>query len=220
MVLRAADVLPARLKVRVNVREPKRSFKKKPKKGRQGCEGQTLQKTKFGSSHSFARSFPRRVFRGSRPSSELERRRRPGILARLGALRGPHAAGAAQASWTHDARCRLRPFCGPHRAVTRSIFNGTSPPGGWKIPAGVKHRRRPGSSQGLFPPPPKLAELDDAYGRASSTILNGVSAARRTRVNPAPFRILESRPSPACAPSPSPTSCESEAGVHNIVEAP
>jgi hypothetical protein len=33
MVLRAADVLPARLKVRVNVREPKRGFKKKPKKG-------------------------------------------------------------------------------------------------------------------------------------------------------------------------------------------
>jgi hypothetical protein len=33
MVLRAADVLPARLKVRVNVREPKRGFKKKAKKG-------------------------------------------------------------------------------------------------------------------------------------------------------------------------------------------
>jgi len=33
MVLRAADVLPARLKVRVNVREPKRGFKKNPKKG-------------------------------------------------------------------------------------------------------------------------------------------------------------------------------------------
>ncbi len=38
MVLRAADVLPARLKVRVNVREPKRSFKKKPKKGRQAAK--------------------------------------------------------------------------------------------------------------------------------------------------------------------------------------
>jgi hypothetical protein len=33
MVLRAADVLPARLKVRVNVREPKRGFRKNPKNG-------------------------------------------------------------------------------------------------------------------------------------------------------------------------------------------
>jgi hypothetical protein len=40
MVLRAADVLPARLKVRVNVREPKRGSAKrnKPKKGRKAAK--------------------------------------------------------------------------------------------------------------------------------------------------------------------------------------
>jgi hypothetical protein len=38
MVLRAADVLPARLKVRVNVRQPKRPSKKKPKKGRKAAK--------------------------------------------------------------------------------------------------------------------------------------------------------------------------------------
>ena len=42
--------------------------------------------------------------------------------------------------------------------------------------------------------------------------MNGVSAARRTRVNPADCRILESRPSPACAPSPNPTSCDKRSG--------
>ena len=57
------------------------------------------------------------------------------------------------------------------------------------------------------------------YARASSTMLKGVSAARRTRENPAAFNIFDIRPSPACAPSANPTSCESEAGVHNIVEA-
>ena len=51
------------------------------------------------------------------------------------------------------------------------------------------------------------------YARASSTMLNGVSAARRTREKPASFRIFDRRPSPACAPSANPTSCESEAGV-------
>ena len=38
MVLRAEDVLPARLKVRVNVRQPKRASKKKPKKGRKAAK--------------------------------------------------------------------------------------------------------------------------------------------------------------------------------------
>ena len=72
----------------------------------------------------------------------------------------------------------------------------------------------------FLPPSRQLIRRSrETYGRASSTILNGVSAARRTRVNPAECRIFASRPSPACAPSPSPTSCESEAGVHSIVEA-
>src|SRR5207248_11502228 len=58
------------------------------------------------------------------------------------------------------------------------------------------------------------------YGRASNTLLNGVSATRRNRVKPAAVTTSRIRASPACAPSASPTSCESEAGVHSRVENP
>ena len=57
------------------------------------------------------------------------------------------------------------------------------------------------------------------YGRASSTRLNGVSVARRNRVNPASAATSPSRCSPACAPRPRPTSWSSEAGVQISVEA-
>ena len=59
-----------------------------------------------------------------------------------------------------------------------------------------------------------------AHGRASRTRLNGVSAARRKRVNPAAVTSSRKRASPACAPSASPTSWDSEAGVHSSVENP
>ncbi len=65
-----------------------------------------------------------------------------------------------------------------------------------------------------------LESFISRYGRASNTILNGVSAARRTLVNPAVLNILVKFASPACAPNAVPTSCDKEAGVHNIVEAP
>jgi hypothetical protein len=61
---------------------------------------------------------------------------------------------------------------------------------------------------------------DPFHRRASRTILNAVSAARRTRVNPAAFKISAKRPSPAWAPSPNPTSCERDAGVQSSVDAP
>jgi len=44
------------------------------------------------------------------------------------------------------------------------------------------------------------------YGRASRIILNGVSAARRNRVNPPFERTSRRRRSPACAPRARPTS--------------
>jgi hypothetical protein len=44
------------------------------------------------------------------------------------------------------------------------------------------------------------------YGRASRIILNGVSAARRNRVNPPSKRTSLKRRSPACAPRARPTS--------------
>jgi hypothetical protein len=55
--------------------------------------------------------------------------------------------------------------------------------------------------------------------RASSTRLKGVSVARRKWLNPASMKTCRSRFSPACAPSPSPTSCDSELGVQTHVEA-
>ena len=57
------------------------------------------------------------------------------------------------------------------------------------------------------------------HGRASSTRLNGVAVARRTRVNPPAVSTSRRRVSPACVPRPRPTSCDSEAGTQIIVEA-
>lgn len=65
----------------------------------------------------------------------------------------------------------------------------------------------------------KLTEVFD-YGRASRIILNGVSVARRNCLKPASVATWRNRRSPACAPSPSATSCESDAGVQMKVEAP
>jgi hypothetical protein len=59
-----------------------------------------------------------------------------------------------------------------------------------------------------------------AHGRASKTRLKGVSAARRKRVNPPSETTSPILDSPACAPSASPTSCESDAGVQRNVEKP
>ena len=59
-----------------------------------------------------------------------------------------------------------------------------------------------------------------AYGLASRMMLNGVSVARRTCVNPASRSTVVSCRSPACAPSPSPTSCASDPGVQMTVDRP
>ena len=56
------------------------------------------------------------------------------------------------------------------------------------------------------------------HGRASSTRLKGVSATRRKRVKPAATTTSRSRASPAWAPSASPTSWASDAGVQTSVE--
>jgi hypothetical protein len=58
-----------------------------------------------------------------------------------------------------------------------------------------------------------------AYGRASSTMLNGVSVARRTRVNPASERTALSRFSPAW-PKGEPDLLAERTGVQTIVEKP
>ena len=58
------------------------------------------------------------------------------------------------------------------------------------------------------------------YGLASRMRLNGVSVARRTRVNPPCLSTSVSCASPAWAPSARPTSWASDAGVQITVEAP
>jgi len=55
-------------------------------------------------------------------------------------------------------------------------------------------------------------------GRASSTRLNGVSAARRKRVKPPSRATRRKRPSPACAPKAMP-SAAMELGTHSNVDA-
>src|SRR6516164_9612140 len=73
----------------------------------------------------------------------------------------------------------------------------------------------------LIDPPPVSSLLRDlvhqgkfapCYSRASSTILNGVSVARRTVLNPPNVIISRNFFSPAWAPSPAPTSWASEVG--------
>jgi hypothetical protein len=59
-----------------------------------------------------------------------------------------------------------------------------------------------------------------AYGLASKMMLNGVSVARRTWLNPASRSRIASWRSPACAPSPRPTSWASEPGVQMTVDSP
>ena len=58
------------------------------------------------------------------------------------------------------------------------------------------------------------------YGRASYTMLNGVWATRRKLVKPPALMTSPIVASPACAPSASPSSCDSDAGVHSSVENP
>ena len=58
------------------------------------------------------------------------------------------------------------------------------------------------------------------HGRASNTRLKGVCSARRKRVKPPATTTSRIFACPACAPSASPTSCDSEAGVQRKVEKP
>ncbi len=58
-----------------------------------------------------------------------------------------------------------------------------------------------------------------AYGVSSRIRLTGVCAARRKLEKPASRATLRRRSSPACAPRPSPTSCDSEFGVHAMADA-
>ena len=80
----------------------------------------------------------------------------------------------------------------------------------------IGRRRRPAGEE-----PPRSAALPSSgrdQGRISNTWLKGVSAARRKLVKPAAVATSRSLASPACAPSASPTSCDSALGTHSSVE--
>jgi hypothetical protein len=63
----------------------------------------------------------------------------------------------------------------------------------------------------------EIAEI--VQERTSKIMLNGVSVARRNCLKPASVATWRSLRSPACAPSPQPTSCDSDAGVQMKVDA-
>ena len=150
-----------------------------------------------------------------------------GVRARVGGRVGQAAAAAVE---RHDARVARQvgdlelPHARVHDRPARQQQHDRLaaavglPPDAHavplEVPLGVRRaRRRPG----VRPPhPPTLT----GYGRASYTWLNGVSATRRKRVNPPASTTSRMRASPAWAPRASPTSCESDAGVHSRVENP
>ena len=84
------------------------------------------------------------------------------------------------------------------------------------------HTGRSKASEGSRAPSPTgiIATLPRRYGFASRTRLKGVSVARRNRVNPASAKMSRHRPSPAWAPSASPTSWALDAIVQITVERP
>jgi hypothetical protein len=96
-------------------------------------------------------------------------------------------------------------------ARTRDEIDARPTPDKDAVPA-----RKPQAGTAL---PPRVRRQPN-YGLASSTRLNGVSVARRKRVNPPSVITSRSRDSPAWAPSARPTSWSREAGVHTSVEAP
>ena len=92
----------------------------------------------------------------------------------------------------------------PHQRARRDPRGGGAPPRG--------------AARGSERVPALTRRAGHGYGLTSSTRLNGVSADRRTRLRPPSFSTSVRRCSPAWAPSASPTSWLSEAGVQSIVE--
>ena len=97
----------------------------------------------------------------------------------------------------------------PHRPSI--VLRGDSSPVGRTRRSGLHHRYRP---------PPTWSPIGRDHGRISSTMLNGVCATCRNRVKPAAIATSRSLAGPACVPRASPTSWDSEAGVHSNVENP
>ena len=113
------------------------------------------------------------------------------------------------------ANSKAAPSCG--RSVRVPLIDSSTPArtradpgqGRLSVPFIALHR--------LFAP--LIRTRSQPYGRASKTMLNGVSVARRTRLKPPAVITSRSFASPACAPKAAPTSCASEVGTHTSVDA-
>ena len=111
--------------------------------------------------------------------------------------------------------CELRSKCsyGLRQITLRVVgYRPRLPPGENLLPHGLPAQMR--DCRGNIAP---LALHH--YGRASRIMLKGVSVARLTPRMPPAVMTSRSLVSPACAPRAAPTSCDSEVGIHTIVEA-
>ena len=147
-------------------------------------------------------------------------------LSRARGRRRPHSSGPPDDYRKPDRYRHRRPRGGLGRAGwtgrrPRRVDRRGRRPAGRRLPLPVGpdsrvHRRGAPSTW-------RVGAGDDgchAYGLASRMMLNGVSVARRTWLNPASRSTMASWRSPAWAPSPRPTSCASDPGVQITVDRP
>src|SRR5258708_5811888 len=128
------------------------------------------------------------------------------------------AKGCMTSSYFHTMMSEVTPMAGRQQDTPKGA---SSPDATQQLGAEEGHRRNGGSCHQIRTSR-KLTGFDIAtriYSLASSTMLKGVSAARRTRLKPPSMITFVRRASPACAPSARPTSCASEAGVQTTVDA-
>jgi hypothetical protein len=139
-----------------------------------------------------------------------------------------HPSGTTTGAPRGPKKCGLETFrrrvgAPVRRDFTSSALSGapsplapsrTHPGGGRRV--GLTHHL-PAKDRVPWTAPSRIALLP--YGRASRTMLVAVSAARRTRVKPASWRIFVRRFSPAWAPMAMPGPCDRAAGVQIRVEA-
>lgn len=130
----------------------------------------------------------------------------------------------------HSRRAPRLPCGHPRETIRKSSLRkstGRRPAGPWmafrevitpapNTPSPVR-KRHPGAPPAYSTVSRKTGDTV-TYGFASSTRLNGVSAARRNRVKPPAVATSRRRASPAWAPRAAPTSCEREFGTHIIVD--
>ncbi len=132
-----------------------------------------------------------------------------------------HRPGATRDHGQPGRRRHRRPCSGHGGRRSRDTgLRGRRPESHW-MPLSVGPHARPHRGWGASARGVRTGRNGcDTYGLASRIRLNGVSAARRTRLNPASRSTSVSRDSPACAPSARPTSCASEFGVQITVDRP